>query len=178
MEEKGSVLVLTTIVVLILSLLATGLLTVGTTETYATKNFHLNKAAYYMAVQGVEEIRNTIYNTPDADTVGTITKSVTSTLGTPESSSRSYVKGNVYDGMDRFYITGSLYNMEKNTPQPLTQFLGFDAPPFPGMSISTGTSIAPVVWKVNVSAGVRMGKRAGRAEIVAGVYSILVTGYN
>jgi hypothetical protein len=46
------------------------------------------------------------------------------------------------------------------------------------MSITTNVSIAPVVWKVDVTAEVAMGKRTGYAEIVAGVYSILVTGYN
>lgn len=163
--EKGSILVLTLVGVLVLSLLATGLLTVGITEVNTTRNFHLNKFAYYTAVRGVEEIRNEIYNTPDVEVVETITKSTSQTEADT-------------DGVKRAYITGSLYNLQENNPQNLDKSESFKAPPLPGMSLTSALKISSVLWRVNVTAKVNMGKRKGYSEIVAGVLSIIESGYN
>ncbi len=163
--EKGSILVLTLVGVLVLSLLATGLLTVGTTEINTTRNFHLNKFAYYTAVQGVEEIRNEIYNTPNVEVVETISKSSYDTLLET-------------DGVKRSYITGSLYNLQENDPRNLTKSESFKAPPLPGMQLNSSLKIGSVMWRVNVSSEVTMGKRKGFSEITAGILSIIESGYN
>jgi Tfp pilus assembly protein PilV len=170
-KEKGSVLVLTIIAVLILSIMVTGLLTVGTTEIYTTQNFHLKKSAYYTAVQGVEEIRNQIYNTPDAMAVADIVK---------------MPPANAYTGSGgflKFYVTGSLKDLEEilagtNTDGVrLEQFKGFEPPPLAAISLGQGSSIQPIVWKVQVTAKIDANKRSTYSEILSGVYSVLTVGY-
>jgi len=170
-KEKGSVLVLTIIAVLILSIMVTGLLNVGTTEIYTTQNFQLNKAAYYTAVQGVEEIRTLIYNTPDAESVNGIVK-----MPPAEAYSSS-------GGYLRFYITGSLKDLEDilagtdTDGVPIEQFKGFEPPPLPAISLGGGSSIEPIVWKVQVTAKIDANKRSTYSEIVSGIYSVLTVGY-
>lgn len=170
-KEKGSVLVLTIIAVLILSIMVTGLLTVGTTEIYTTQNFHLKKSAYYTAMQGVEEIRNEIYNTPDAMAVSGIIKMPPANAYT---SSGGFLK---------YYVTGSLKDLEEilagtNTDGvPLGQFKGFDPPPLPAISLGGSSSIQPIVWKVQVTAKIDANKRSTYSEVLTGVYSVLTVGY-
>jgi len=164
-KENGSILVLTLISVLILSLLMIGLLTVGTTELQTTQNFQLNKNAYYAAVQGVEEIRNLIHQDPS--TAGNIIKSKYET-------GVSDTFGDIKVGTSRAYIIGSLKDWEENTPQFLNRFKGFDPPPLRGIS----AGVDPVIWKVTITASAAMGNRNGYAEIDAGIYSIIETGYN
>ena len=160
-RERGSVLVLTLVGVLILSLLATGLLTVGTTEINTTRNFYLNKFAHYTAVQGVEEIRTEI-KVVDPDAVPNISKSSSETLMET-------------DGVRRSYITGTLYNMQKNEPQTLEGFKGFP-PPSP-----TGTSVGRIdttVWRVIITSKATTGNRKGYSEIEVGIVGLLPgTGY-
>jgi hypothetical protein len=163
-KEKGSVLVLTLVGVLILSLMATGLMTVGTTEINTTRNFYLNKFAYYMAVQGIEEVRNEIANNPDPGNVGSISRSCNNPLDDPNGTLLET------EGVHRSYITGSLYHMQENSPQPLEQFEGFDAPKITGTSLQQMT---PIIWRVLVTAEAKMGKRAGYAEIEAGIWSFI-----
>ncbi|MGE5341188.1 MAG: hypothetical protein ACM3SY_06865 [Candidatus Omnitrophota bacterium] len=163
--NNGSILILTIIAVLILSIMISGLLTVGTTEIQTTQNFHLNKSAYYTAVQGVEEVRNLIYSTPDAQTVSQITKSIADTQ-TEES------------GLKHYFITGTLKELEAGgSGVPVTPFKGFEAPPLVGMQLGGNTSISPAVWKVEVSSAVSAGTKNAYAEITAGVYSVIVSGY-
>ncbi len=165
-KEKGSILVLTLISVLILSLMALGLLSVGATENFTTQNYHLNKMAYYTALRGVEEMRNMIFNNPQVDAVTQMTKSLTETE----------IEGD--HGITRAYISGSLKNLEDEETSPISMFEGFDAPPLPGLSMGTGMSVASVVWKVHVTSKVSMGGRSAFSEILTGVYSLIVTGYN
>ena len=170
-KEKGSVLVLTVIAVLILSIMVTGLLNVGTTEIFTTQNFQLKKSAYYTAVQGVEEIRTQIYNTPDAASVNGIVKM-------PPSEAFSGSGGSL-----RFYITGSLKDLEDilagtdTDGVPIEQFKGFEPPPLPAISLGGSSSIEPIVWKVEVTAKVGANKRSTYSEIISGVYSVVTTGY-
>ncbi|UCH92432.1 MAG: hypothetical protein JSV88_19335 [Candidatus Aminicenantes bacterium] len=171
-KQKGSVLVLTVISVLILSIMVTGLLNVGTTEIYTTQNYHLSKSAYYMAVQGVEEIRTLIYNTPDAQAVTSITQMP------------PYEAYSAYEtDMLSYYITGSLKDLEdilKGTITdgvPVEKFVGFKPPPLPAISLGGTSNIEPVVWKVQVTANVRVNKRSTYSEVVSGVYSVLTVSY-
>jgi hypothetical protein len=163
-KENGSLLVLTLIAVLILSLLMIGLLTVGTTELQSTQNFQLNKSAYYAAVQGVEEVRNEIYNDPAA--AGGIIKSKSET-------GVSDTFGDIKVGTSRAYITGTHKDWEENTPQNIKPFEGFKPPGASGISMGL---VKLKVWKVTITAEARMGNRASYAEIEAGIYSF-ITGY-
>jgi hypothetical protein len=170
-KEKGSVLVLTIIAVLILSIMVSGLLTIGTTELYTTQNYHMKKTAYYAAVQGIEEIRTNIYNSPDAQSVRTI---IVTPPAKAYSSSGGYIS---------FYVTGSLKDLEDmlagTLPDgvPLEQFKGFEPPPLPAISLGGGSSIEPIVWKVQVTAKINANKRSTYSELIAGVYSVLTVSY-
>lgn len=167
-KEKGSILILTVIAVLILSIMAAGLLNVGTTEIYTTQNYQMNKSAYYETVTGVEEIRNLIYNAPNAEAVTSIVKSTYDT---------EVAEG----GMKRAYMTGTLKDREAGGSYgigvPVTKFEGFDPPPLPGISLGSISSVSPVIWKVNITGEVNIGKRKAYAEIASGVYSVLTVSY-
>lgn len=164
-KKRGSILVLTIISALILSLIMTGLLSIGTTEIHTTQNFQLNKISYYAAEEGVEDIRNMIIDAPSVSDVATIFKDVYSTR----------LKESFYDGSDtistgilRTYITGSLLDFQEGTQQLLQHFEGFPAPPLLGASQSL--NLSPMVWKVYVTAEAKAGNRAGYTELVAGIY--------
>jgi len=188
-KERGSILILTIIAVLILSVLVTGLLDVGTTEIYTTQNYQLSKSAYYAAVQGLEEVRNLIYNYPDAESVQGI-KRYSSAIEGPTLPGESPGSGTTQktEGLERFYITGTQQDMEgylvddvasvnPSALSPIGQLKGFEAPPLPAFSMGGSASIAPVVWKVTVTARVKGGNRTAYSEIVSGVYSILTVSY-
>ncbi len=170
-KEKGSILVLTIIAVLILSIMVTGLLDVGTSEFYTTQNYLSSKAAYYTAVQGVEEIRVEIYNTPDAESVRNIIK-----MPPPGASSSS-------GGFLRYYVTGTLKDLEdilagtNTNGVPVEQFDGFEAPPLPAISLGGSSSVEATVWKVLVTAKIDENKRSTYSEVIAGIYSVLTVGY-
>lgn len=170
-KEKGSVLVLTIIAVLILSIMVTGLLNVGTSEIYTTRNFHLKKVAHYTALQGVEEIRNKIVNAPDPQSIETLVKM-------PPSSAYTTTGGFL-----KYYVTGSLKDLEEilagTNPNgvPPEKFEGFTPPPLQGFALGGSTSIQPYVWKVQVTSKIDANKRSTYSEILTGIYSIIVTKY-
>ncbi len=163
-KERGSILVLTLIGVLVLSLMATGLLTVGSTEVNTTQNFYLNKFAYYMALQGVEEIRYEMTQTSYEDIGSIIYKTPSNTLTET-------------DGVSRYYITGSLYNLQKNDPQYLKRDEGFPPHQPAGMSLGTQSQVASFAFKIVVTAEAAMGRRKGYSEIEAGIFFLAPTGY-
>ena len=165
-KEKGSVLILTVIAVLILSIMVTGLMNVGTTEIYTTQNYQMNKSAYYTAVAGVEDIRNQVYNAPDAEAVTAIVKSVYDTQKSE-------------DGFKTAYITGTLKDLETGggAGVPVSKFEGFDPPPLVGISLGSTTSVAPVIWKVNVTGEVNLTRKNSYVEISSGVYSVITIAY-
>jgi hypothetical protein len=187
-KDRGSILILTMMAVLILSILVSGLLTVGTTEMYTTQNFQLSKSAYYSAVQGVEEVRNLIYNFPDAQSIKSI-KRYTIGLEGPllSGDNPAYGTNDPEGAMERSYITGNLKEMEQydlgnyaynpSVLRPIDQLEGFKAPPLPAISMGGTSSIAPVVWKVTVTAKVKVGTRYAYSEISSGVYSVLTIAY-
>lgn len=167
-KEKGSIMILTMVAVLILSVMLTGLLTVGTTEIFTTGNYHLKKVAYYTAVQGVEEVRQAISSAPSPSAVRSITKSTYET--------EQYETG----GVKRSYMTGTLKDREAGGSYgigvPITSLEGdLSAPKARGISMEVGRiNIEYLIWKVMVTADViagQKGKRIAFSEIIAGVYS-------
>lgn len=187
-QQRGSILILTMVAVFILSLLVVGLLDVGTTEIYSTQNYQYSKAAYYAAVEGVEEIRNLIYNYPDSQSVRSIRRYTTGLEGPllwGDDASTGTLKIDE-EGFERSYITGSMKNMEAYYESDygnefeignITKLEGFKAPPMPGISLGGSSSVSPVVWRVDVTSEVRKGERKAYAEIISGIYSILTTAY-
>jgi hypothetical protein len=96
-KDKGSILVLTVVSVLLLSVMVIGLLTTGDVELMSAQNQYLNRVAYYTAIQGMEEIRNLIYHDP---TIEVIQKSYDDDIH------------HEAEGMERTYMTGSLWDLE------------------------------------------------------------------
>jgi hypothetical protein len=169
--EKGSMLVLAIIATMILSLILVAGLTVSTTEVHTTQNNLMKKLSYYKAVEGVEVVIEDIRNTLNPDLIASL----------------RYGLDNIYViddlGTSKLFITGSLGDLQalKNetaTIAPaISQFNGFPAPPFPGMSLGTSTGVSPIIWMVPITAEVKTGKKTAYTEIEAGIYSILLTGY-
>jgi len=164
MNNRGSILVLALISVLVLSVMAIAGLTVSTTEIQTTDTLFLRKSAYYLAVQGVEQVRDLIYQDPNPEVVGTLIRTTTDT---------TYNEG----GMAKSYITGSLIDLEAGSPKGVTMFDGFDPPPMPGISLGAISAIQPVVWDVRITSRINVGRKRAYSEIQTGVYSIVTTGY-
>lgn len=153
--EKGSILILTLIAVLILSFLVSGLLTVGTTEIHTTQNYYMNKQAYYHAVEGME---NVVDDVRYSESPGEISANITVTEGGVTT---------------KKYITGSILDLQAGTPQYISIFQGFNPPPIPNISLGTGMGMVPVVWKVPISSEILQSRKKAYTELESGVYTLM-----
>jgi hypothetical protein len=167
-REKGSVLVLTLIAVLILSVTVTGLLLVGRTELFSTQSNYLDKAAYYTAVWGVEEIREAIME-GQFTTVAAMTKTYPETQFVQDSINRLYIIGNMKDMEDTVKAIESGGAVPMKT---LEKFEGFNVQ-MPGGSVAIGQPTQTAVWKVCVTGKASGVSRHAFAEVVCGVVSVL-----
>ena len=179
-KNKGSILVLTVISIMVLSIIVLGLLTVGTTEIQTTQNFHLNKAAYYTAVEGIENIRLLIMANPgDVSFIESITKSVSETQKNESFETGPTDRQFENLGISRSYVTGNLKDFQDSNPQPVCEYMGFGtqgalgqgfAPQLRGLNLADPSIPGAKVWKVQVTAEAAMGSRKGYSEIIAGIY--------
>jgi hypothetical protein len=151
--------------VLILSIMVTGLLTVGSTEIQTTQNYLLTKDAYYLAVQGVEEIRKQIADNPDFEAVQQIHVSGLSTV-----SVGSY-------GAERKYITGTLKDMENGeTGVNLSAIGKYQLPFFSGFNLSATSGIPRMgLWKLDVTSKITTGSKSSFSEVSAGIIGPFAT---
>ncbi len=154
-KEKGSMLIIALITILILSFIVASAIRTTTDELYTTYNFHLHKISYYNAVAGVEDAATQIRNSNDP---GSLTIDQT-TIGS--------------DGTTRRYYSGYLTD-NPGTVKNITLFQGFPPPPMPGVSLGTSTGITPLVWSVNIVSELTIHKRKAYSEISTGIYSIMV----
>ncbi len=150
--EKGSMLIITLITVLILSFIVASAIRTTTEELYTTYNVYLQKASYYQAVAGIETAAVQIRNSSDPSSI------------------KLDVTVNAPDGTKRRYYTGDIINGVSN----VTVFQGFPPPPLPGISLGASTGITPIVWNVNITSELTTGKRKAFSEINAGVYSLMM----
>jgi hypothetical protein len=77
-------------------------------------------------------------------------------------------------GKKRWYITGSMINMQDNTYRNVSLLNEFRAPPPP--AVSSNITVVALVWDVRVTAKVESGvnrKKAAYSEVEAGIYSIV-----
>jgi hypothetical protein len=144
-------------------------LTVSTTEVQTTDTLFLRKIAYYEAVEGVEEVRDLIFQFPDSDSVETLSKSLNDTASFVGTSSGE----GKHMGYNKAYLTGTLIDLQNNDPQTISQVEGFSPPPLPGISLGIITSIFPVVWDVKVTSEITVGRKNAYAEIQAGIYGTI-----
>jgi hypothetical protein len=183
--QKGSILVLTIVSVLVLSLIVMGLLSVGTTEIHSTQNLQLSRSAYYTALGAVEEIRQTVADNYDP-LFDPVSKSPADTkiIESFDAGSEDRKWENL--GIRLSYITGTLKDFRDDTPQVVDEFIGFPAPHARGLKLGVGGGEDTVLlktWKVEITAESLMGERIGTgasakggrvsySEIIAGIRGI------
>ena len=96
--ERGSVLVLSLICVLILSFLVEGILDVSQTEIYTTQNYQLGRMAFYKALEGVEDVREQIAAIRDPEQTTTdVYRMASDTIQTEGGLTYSYITGDLVD---------------------------------------------------------------------------------
>ena len=137
--NKGSTLVMVLIAVLILSLIALSALTQSSTEIGTTRNFLMDKSAFYSADAGIQvgtkEIRDAVAFTFSAANV---------------SFTRSFGKYMFYSG-----------TIADGSAQTVKGFRGFKPPPPIGMSAGMGDEMGSVTvpWDLTVTAAAAVGSK-------------------
>lgn len=153
--EKGSMLILAIITVLIMSIMIAGLLTIGSTEVKTTQNYQLKKKSFYHAVQGLETVIEQVRDSEDPVSI-----QVDRVASPPIES----------DGTRKNYYTGSM----STGVTTVSQFEEIQAPQLVGISLGTEAGYVPVMYRVPVTAEVAMGsKPPSVTEIEAGIYSLM-----
>jgi hypothetical protein len=152
--QKGFMLVLTMIFILILSIIAGGLFSIGKTEISTTQNHLLNKTAFYHALLGMENVVGQIQESSDPTQI--------KVSDPPVLEAGTYKK----------YITGTLSHLQKNEPQNISLFRGFTPPPLAGVSLGVTSGMVPLVWKVPITSEIQRGRKKSYAEVESGVYYI------
>lgn len=137
--NKGSTLVMVLIAVLILSLIALSALTQSNTEIFTTRNFFMDKSAFYSADAGIQvginDIRTAVSAAFDPTNV-----SFSQTIG-----KYTFYSGTISDG----------------SQQAVKGFRGFKPPPPVGMSVEMSGELGAITlaWDLNVTAAAAVGSR-------------------
>jgi hypothetical protein len=168
-SERGSVLVLSLICVLILSFLVEGILDVSQTEMYTTQNYQLSRMAFYKALEGIEDVREQIASVTDPELIETDVYRIAADTVKKEG------------GLTYSYITGDLVDFENDTYTTIRQFTGFYPPPPP--SISPNAKFVAVVWEVPICAMIEtnttfsFGGKSKKiySEVLTGAYQLIST---
>ncbi len=185
-RERGSIIILTLLSVLILSIIASGVLGVGISEVYSTSNVHMEKHAFYTAMKGVEDIRleinnmiankesiniEDIYRTADPDDPNNTVETET-----------FYYSGKVNierTGFATSYITGSIIDLEKAEKSEWTEevprltLVDYYNTLFPTtLTEMRAGSTAQIFWMtipIRVTGKAVAGGRAGYSELLVGI---------
>ncbi len=153
--QRGSVLVLAIITILIMSIMIAGLLTMGSSEVATTHNYQLKKKSYYHAVQGLETVIEQVRNAEDPTTIQV--DPVASPTTDADGTKKNFYTGNMTTG-----VTAVSY------------YKGISAPQMVGISLGTESGYTPVMYRVPVTAEVQSGSKAPAVtEIEAGVYALM-----
>jgi hypothetical protein len=151
--EKGSVLILTIITVLIFSIMVAGLLTIGTTEIKTTQNYLQKKKSFYHAVQGLEIVIEQVRNSEDPTSIQV--DKVASPPLEADGTRKNYYTGNMLTGV-----------------ATVSRFEEIQAPQLVGISLGTEAP-TPIMYRVPIVAEVAVGsKDPACTEIEAGVYAL------
>ncbi len=169
-EEQGSILIVVIIVSLLLSIAIMTGLSMSNDEMKATDQYYIKKATFYNTNAGLEDVRSEIYRDPSLNAVQGITREKNGTIDGNENKGKTISITGTLEDLDK-YLNGS------GAVSHVKPFNGFVAPPMPGMSLGTGTTVTPVIWNVTISSVTKKAKRQAFCEINAGVYSLMTTGY-
>jgi hypothetical protein len=153
--EKGSILILAIITVLIMSVMILGLLSIGSTEVRTTRNYQLKKMSFYHAVQSLETVIEQVRNAEDPTTIK-IDKITAPPLDA--------------DGTRKNYYTGNM----ATGGAAVSVYKGIQTPQLVGISLGTETGYVPVMYRIPIVAEVTSGsKTPACTEIEAGVYALM-----
>lgn len=146
-REKGSVLILVMIGVVILSLIGVMGLNKSKTEISISRNFFTDKTAFFTAENGISTGTNLLRETVDPPSV---------IFGPVKDGNTVFRSGPLYDR----------YGYKITDPQYVEPFLTFKAPPPIGISIETSGSIGVYAtpWKVTSSSSVSTLKNSQPAK--------------
>jgi hypothetical protein len=154
-DEKGSVLVLVLIGVLVISILGISGLTKSTTEISVSRNFNDDKIALFTANSGINYGINELRNTIDP-------QSVQFQISDTEYFS-SFKSGKITD----------------STPQNVTGFLSFTPPPPSGVSLEIGgeAGVSLTAWNLIVSSHVSIPTRGEARKQIQSAVVLLSSEY-
>jgi len=155
--NKGSMLILALITVLILSFMVAAGIRTATTELFTTQNVFLKSSSFYYAVEGTEEIAKQIDNVSNPASI---------------SNDKTIQEG----GLTKRYFTGDMIDDNSDgivEVENVKFFQGFPAPPPMGMSLGANSGVTPSIWYFEITSEVSTGSRKSFTEVEAGVYKLL-----
>ncbi len=132
-KENGSVLILVMFGVLILSMMGIMGLNKTKTEITITRNFLSDKTAFFTAETGLSQGKNILRNSLDPASV---------IFGPLKTGMNTYRSGKLYDQ----------YGYVITSPQYVTPFKAFPAPPPTGMTLDPNMGLYLTSWELSVSA--------------------------
>ncbi len=132
-SEKGSILILVMLGVLILSVIGVMGLNKTKTEVTITRNYYADKTAFFTAESGLNIGKNMLRNSLDPGTV---------IFGPVETVNTSYRSGPLYDR----------YGYVITAPQSVIPFTAFPAPPPTGMTLDPNMGLHLTSWELSVTA--------------------------
>ena len=140
---------------MVLSLMVTGLLTVGTTELYTTQNYQMNRISHFHALQGLEMVRDKILNSEEPEKITLPGTAI------------------IENGLSKMLYLGSVIDLQEGKSYAVKWFEGFPPPPLRGMSMGSNSNVQPVIWEVQVTAEISQGDKKTYTEITSGVYTLM-----
>jgi len=132
-DQKGSVLILVMMGIVILSLIGVMGLNKSKTEITISRNFYSEKTAFFAAETGINTGKNFLRNSLDPATI--IFGPVTSGLS-------AFRSGKLYDR----------YGHLITAPQYVTPFTSFPSPPPTGMTLDPNMGLFLTSWELSVTA--------------------------
>ncbi len=158
-REKGAMMILVLITVLLLSMITIGGLTLSTSDLQITQNYYLDRTAYYSAVSGIN--RGIVEISESQDPSNTVI------IEHPNPNERVSI----------FYYSGKIedYNSGSPSAQNIGIFTAINPPPPVGISIDS--NVQPVIWDLWITGVTRVGEKIAFTEIETGVYTLLNKGY-
>jgi len=162
--QKGSVLILVMIGLILTFLITSASMTQSTTDLNIARNFQNDKYTFFAVNRGVYEGVDALTQTMVVDPTSVkIDRRVQSISG---------------GSMSAFYQTGSMAQLSSNVGQAVTAFTGFPVPRVMGTSLETdptGVNATLTMWELRV-AGASQSLSGVRKEILSAV-SLLMPNY-
>ncbi len=157
-NDKGAMMILVLITVLLLSIITIGGLTLSTSDIHITQNYYFDRLSYYTAVGGIN--RGIVEIAQASDPLSIL-------INEKDSSTK----------LETQYYTGTIedYNGGDVSPESVGIFTSINPPPPPGISLDA--NIQPIIWDLLITGVVRTGNKIAFSEIETGVYTLINKSY-